>query len=312
MSEESKRRDRSSAFIAVGLVVALFGSILVYNAWWAPRYAHSEVDSIREIDTAQGALLLASESVGRSNSKVICRRSTLIDPATLERVARATASDADRFLGQDKSNVLWFSEAGQGSDYTRFNGRDPATLDKVVDSVDLVRKYPAELGTGVHEYKFNWKQGAVQLLANNNHSYLVAGPAFVPARFEPPNTRDDSSSESNTPTPELAPSLELINPEWLDVRDAKSGHLIKLASPPGGLVYSRASLLPQADVILTRTDASGAALWSRSFPRQRSIGKVYRYDDRLLVVSHGERGDGNDWLTALDAAQGKTLKQYQF
>jgi hypothetical protein len=305
----AKAGTRSSIipFVVAGVVL---GGVVLRSVWLVPAYSHGEIDALREIETARGPMLLATESVGRSAFSVVTRRTSMIDPRTLQRVTRVFGSDCDSYLGETKSNdVLWFAPRKTSPD--RFTARDPVTLALLVSSQDLIKQHPKELGIGIHEFRFDSGRSGMWVLANDNRSYLItrAGATFAVVPVDGPPR---AAAYPNAVALKLSSSLALIDPKWIDLHSAKNGKLIQLDDPAGGLVASRATLLPKADIILTRTDAEGAAVWSRPFANQQSILKAYRYDDRLLVVSRGGLGDGNDWLTAIDAAHGATLTRYQF
>ena len=305
--EVSKR----ASIIIAAMVLLVFGGGFVWMGYIRPALGHGEVNSVRSIDTSKGTMLLSSEDVGRGINRVVARRTSIIDPATLTRVARAFDSDADEYLGQSKdSGPLWFASRGKGSDPSRFVARDPLTLAIVVTTDDLMKKHPAELGIGIHEYKFDWTREAMWMLANDGHGYVISAGTWELTRGDAPVPR--APAPMPTTSDKIAPSLELLRPAFVTVRDDKNGKPIALVDPPGALVSSRASLVDNASVVLSRLDADGNARWKRLLNGQLKIIKVYLSGTRLLVISAGVRRDANDWLTALDANSGAVLGQYQF
>jgi hypothetical protein len=298
------------AIIIVGSVFAAFGGLIAWQGLIAPRIRHAEVDGVREIDTARGPMLLSSESVGRQITTVLARRTTIIDPKTLTLVVRSVASDADHYLGQSPSGgPLWFEPRYRGRSPTHFTARDPLTLEELTSSEAIAQKHPTELGSGIHEFSWDATHQAIYVLANDNHGWRVLGNYEL--------ERADKPAFDSLPDPRRSPSqrsaaLELIKPKTVELHDGLTGKLLDVSDPAGELLSSRASLRSEANVLLTRTDASGALLWKHELAGQRSIIEAFRYDTRLLVVSHGADRGGNDWLTALDAARGTVLQQYQF
>jgi hypothetical protein len=295
---------RAATIAIITCIVLAFGGEILWMAFFAAEVSHAQIESIREVQTARGPMLLASETVGRSgsNSRITARRTTLIDPRTFEKVARATDRGAEKFWGQAAGGgALWLSPVGSRS-VGGFSARDPLTLAVLLSSDDLAAKHPAELGGGIHELGFDERHDALYLLANDNHGYLVDG-SFALTRAQPPAPVDESSP----PAAKISAALELIQPDSIELVDAKAGRPV--ASP---LLRSRASLRDGADVLITRTRSDGSAMWQRPLPGQSSVMKAFQLDDRFLVVSRARGKNDDDWITALDAERGTIVGRYHF